>query len=290
MFAPFSSLRLRGSICPCILNEEESVVLSSYNALTKICQSLRWHQIGKKLVTKEGEEERVHEKNAKNNGALGFFSNILSKSASVADSLGLEKVDVVDASWCIRDSSCFPLIGRSRVVIELTAVDPDPSKDTQTMSNLLIPLKRIGLFKKSPNSSNVSWTNVDDGGYTTTTQNVHVISIYGHGDSTAGNELARLEILAEDGVIADEIVQHFTILLEWDRERRRNSGDDEEDEDDVAQSNKSMLREKAEKAAQFAKKELEMRERRRDREQKKAKYLKDGGGLKYTALAMANRS
>ena len=50
------------------------------------------------------------------------------------------------------------------------------------------------------------------------------------------------------------------------------------------------LKARAQRATHFAKKEIEMKKRQQDREKIKAKYMKDSGGLKYTALAMANRS
>lgn len=40
----------------------------------------------------------------------------------------------------------------------------------------------------------------------------------------------------------------------------------------------------------FAERELEMKKMKKDRENRKAKYVKEAGGLKYTAIAMANRA
>ena len=48
---------------------------------------------------------------------------------------------------------------------------------------------------------------------------------------------------------------------------------------------------RVELAAHKAKRELELTGRKRDAEKRKAQYLQSaGGGLKYTALAMANRA
>lgn len=272
--------------------------MRSHSALAKICHSVRWHQV-RRSVPDEDEAEVSHSDSNGNGGptkgvGFGFLSNILSKSASVTDSLGLSKVNVVDATWSIHDGGLVALATGSRVMIEITVVEPDPLGESQHITfdqpKLKIPLKRIGAFRKSPYSPNFNgWTSIEDGGIIETSFSVHMIAIHGHGNSYDGKELARLEILAGDGVITEEIVQHFTNILEWDKERRRNTGDDEDDEDETGQS-KGVLRDRAEKAAQFARKELEMRERRRDREQKKAKYMKDSKGLKYTAIAMANKS
>ena len=40
----------------------------------------------------------------------------------------------------------------------------------------------------------------------------------------------------------------------------------------------------------FAQREIEMQKQKKEREDRKAKYVKEAGGLKYTAIAMANRS
>jgi hypothetical protein len=40
----------------------------------------------------------------------------------------------------------------------------------------------------------------------------------------------------------------------------------------------------------FQKRQLEMQSRRKEAEELKAKYMKEAGGLKYTAIAMANRA
>jgi hypothetical protein len=46
-----------------------------------------------------------------------------------------------------------------------------------------------------------------------------------------------------------------------------------------------------EMAARSAKREIELSSRKRDAEKRKAEYMKGvGGGLKYTAVAMANRA
>lgn len=69
------------------------------------------------------------------------------------------------------------------------------------------------------------------------------------------------------------------VLVEWNKNRQP-----EVEEEFAADGIKA----RAKKAAHFAKRELEMRERKSSREARKQKYLQ-GGGMKFTALAMANR-
>lgn len=51
------------------------------------------------------------------------------------------------------------------------------------------------------------------------------------------------------------------------------------------------IRHRAQKAAHFAKREIELREKKRSREKRKAGHMQSmsSGGLKYTAMAMANQ-
>lgn len=51
----------------------------------------------------------------------------------------------------------------------------------------------------------------------------------------------------------------------------------------------ASMKDRAAKQIYFSKKSVELTEKRKAADQRKAKYLKDAGGLQYTALAMANR-
>ena len=45
----------------------------------------------------------------------------------------------------------------------------------------------------------------------------------------------------------------------------------------------------AQKLKHFAQREMELQKLKKERESRKAKYVNEAGGLKYTAIAMANR-
>ena len=107
-------------------------------------------------------------------------------------------------------------------------------------------------------------------------------------------ELLRFCILQNESLIpcSDEqrnlTFHHCSVLIEWERQRRRSLGldqfDDLEEEDQP-----NFLTARAQKAAHFAKRELELQQTKRDREKRKQELLQaSGGGMKYTALAMAN--
>ena len=79
---------------------------------------------------------------------------------------------------------------------------------------------------------------------------------------------------------------HLAVLVEWERQRRYEL-DDLYDEEDDDENQPNFLQARANKAAHFAKREVEMQQTKRDREQRKAKF--SSAGMKYTALAMANQ-
>jgi hypothetical protein len=88
----------------------------------------------------------------------------------------------------------------------------------------------------------------------------------------------------------DDNVEHvqnaLQILITWETNRIP-----EEEREMHTTTTDSLNR--AQKAAHFCQRELELKRLKNEREKRKAKYIgmmaKTGGGLKYTALAMANR-
>lgn len=80
---------------------------------------------------------------------------------------------------------------------------------------------------------------------------------------------------------------NLSILCEWERQRRSAAGI-EDDPEEESGGGGNFLTQRANKAAHFAKRELEMQQTKRDREKRKAKFVAESGGLRYTALAMAN--
>lgn len=50
------------------------------------------------------------------------------------------------------------------------------------------------------------------------------------------------------------------------------------------------VKEEAQKQRHFAKRTVEMQQSKKDADARKARYMKETGGMQYTAIAMANRS
>jgi hypothetical protein len=102
------------------------------------------------------------------------------------------------------------------------------------------------------------------------------------------------------------LVHHFMVLTEWERQRRaalvksdpdsynvdHDSEDDDDDDNDdgniAVRGGTNFITARAQKMADYAQREIELQRTKVKREQRKAQLLKEAGGLKYTAMAMAN--
>ncbi len=103
--------------------------------------------------------------------------------------------------------------------------------------------------------------------------------IHSTDESRPIKEAARISFQTSDD--RDAVCIDLKVLVEWNRQRQPDV------EEELPADG---IRAKAQKAAHFAKRELEMRETKRSREQRKAKFMQGTTGLKYTAMAMANRA
>eukprot|EP00594_Rhizosolenia_setigera_P010959 CAMPEP_0178964416 /NCGR_PEP_ID=MMETSP0789-20121207/15656_1 /TAXON_ID=3005 /ORGANISM="Rhizosolenia setigera, Strain CCMP 1694" /LENGTH=226 /DNA_ID=CAMNT_0020649171 /DNA_START=225 /DNA_END=905 /DNA_ORIENTATION=- len=219
--------------------------------------------------------------------------------------------DSSSSSSCVIIESKIELIDTkegSSVCLDISAIS--------TTEHQQIPFKSIGSFK--PFTSKPSWTSNLTNNINTSSENSNIVSIYSklNNDMDEGGkerELARLEFthhqdnnnnLAEVKINAHDICEYLTNIWTWDEARRLAIGEEEEENNDDEQTNSTTdssskssslgqpgtMKGRAQKAAHFAKREIELQQKKREREQRKAKYLKEAGGLKYTAIAMANRS
>lgn len=91
-------------------------------------------------------------------------------------------------------------------------------------------------------------------------------------------EAARISFQSSDE--RDKVLIDLKVLVEWNKNRHPDI------EEEFAADG---IKARAKQAARFARRELELRETKKSREKRKQKYLKEGQGMKFTALAMANR-
>lgn len=102
--------------------------------------------------------------------------------------------------------------------------------------------------------------------------------IHSTDEKRPNKEAARISFRSSDD--RDAVCIDLKVLVEWNKQRQPDV------EEELPADG---IRAKAQKAAHFAKREIEMRETKRSREQRKAKFMQGTTGLKYTAMAMANR-
>jgi hypothetical protein len=255
---PLFQLRWMGFLCPCLEKEESRNARQALQHVNTASKRILWN------TASSG-------KGPLGSGfSLGGLFGGGSKAAKSTVVAGSDKNAV--AALCIRDSE----EGYSEIY-----VNPSPN---QTVSyKLQIALKRVHAVQVVDATS-------DD------------IILTAKPPSTSKNkqkqapkELLRFSVLQDttDGEIiavpSDQrnlMVHHLSVLVEWERQRRAANGDDDWDEDEEDQPN--FLQARAQKAAHFANREIEMQQTKRDRDKRKAKLVAESGGLKYTALAMAN--
>ena len=309
MIGSITQLRLKGNLCPCLLSSADSTVYTSDSELSSIFQTIQWHQLSSSKNSNDDNDDDDGDETPKTkNSKKGFWANMTSNISSASSSIIAPKILRVPASCSISDiGGILTLGGSSGIQLELF-LDEDYRDDGQDrnrrpQSKLCIPFRSIGSIRPYVPSS--SWTNAFSDGGNGGGDDVdpdHLISIYGllQNDSNNGSEggygeeLARLELIElshpkHSNMTRDDVIEHLQQLVQWDK---RHMDDVDRLEQDLEANLESTggLRGRAQKAAHFAKREIEMQKQRREREQRKAKYVKEAGGLKYTAIAMANRS
>jgi hypothetical protein len=254
---PLFQLRWMGFLCPCLEKEESRNARQALQHVNTASKRILWN------TASSG-------KGPLGSGfSLGGLFGGGSKAAKSTVVAGSDKNAV--AALCIRDSE----EGHSEIYV-------NPLPHQAVSYKLQIALKRVHAVQVVDATS-------DDIILT-----AKPVSASKNRNKQAPKELLRFSILQDttDEIIAvpsdqrNLMVHHLSVLVEWERQRRAANGDDDWDEDEEDQPN--FLQARAQKAAHFANREIEMQQTKRDRDKRKAKLVAESGGLKYTALAMAN--
>uniref|UniRef100_A0A7S4QQT8 Uncharacterized protein n=1 Tax=Ditylum brightwellii TaxID=49249 RepID=A0A7S4QQT8_9STRA len=286
MFGPLLLLKITGTICPCLEKDEDNVARESCTSLESL--PIRWYI-------------KSHKTAGQSAGAMvgGLVSGLFGKGNKSSGVAGSEYIRI-NATFHLLDSAMGPSI-----VVRPSESQELSQEDIGIMpAEKSIPLKRFGKIEHVDDSSFLGM----GGGCRST-----VVCYWKNSEE----EILRFDVMCPgsntknaeaDADTRDDVIGKIMGLIEWDKNRRCASGeleeddessspeeDDFENENDVCQNvttptKSDKPRGKAANMAHFAKREIEMQKRKRDREKKKNAYLKDSGGLKYTALAMANRS
>jgi hypothetical protein len=291
-FGPIFRLQVTGMICPCLLKSEDANARQAVNDINGACRRVQIHPVA--------------EHNTSNSG---FLSGFFGRSTTSTDSgENTHFTQPCLAKLILRDSGGD---GQPELL-----VDPIGNSVVDVVDNTEGENGTVGKQRKNvPKKRNVKLRRVDK---VMLEGDQVVLKAKPSSSGQAARELLRFTLLQcsrkdDDGaptssnnavaeilpVNADTrnmVVHHFMVATEWERQRRAalhasdpdTYNDDSEDEEEEANNQTNFITARAQKAAHFAKRELEMQKTKRDREQRKAKLIGEAGGLKYTAIAMAN--
>jgi hypothetical protein len=254
---PIFWLRLFGLFCKCFEKDEDSKARLSLQQLNDLGKSVDWHVGPSRAATLK-------------KNATGFVNKLFGSggAASHTDTQPPTKatLKVVDAE---KDSINY---GNPYPELQLVPIQKKNAEQGMLQSmmsyQLDIPLHHIQRIDT-----------VDPTMLVIVTKDVHNVSLSEKEAQESFKEAARISFTSQDD--RDAAVLNLRIIVEWNRNRQPDI------EEDLPADG---IRARAQKAAHFAKREMELRDMKRTREERKAKFVAQGGGLKYTAMAMANQS
>jgi len=283
---------------------------TSANYLTSKQWRVQWYQnVNNKNEEEEEEEEEKQQEAPSNNnsggkGLGGFMSSVSNVMNNVVSStkklVGVNTT--LHAKLKLKDTVNGPAL---HVIATLPDRENDDDHDTEDEEEDEVKSLKDRMKRKRPTKTIL----LSEIGSVEPTHGRTGFKVYGHKsvvtEEAHGDKLLKCDLLGFGGMddstigkLRDEFLQHLRFVLEWDK---RHSGNDassatgannnnNEDAISAGPVRATGLRGKAQKAAHFAKRELELQTMKREREKRKSKYLEASGGLKYTALAMAQRA
>lgn len=275
---PLLTLKLLGTLCPCLEKEEDSEARRAAWSLSSI--HVRWHY---RRSLFDGEN------NENTGNAMTFIKGIFGGSSSDGAGGGSTMESVDGATISIIDARGGPQL----------VMSPPRSRATE-LGKKRVPLRMIKTIRLAGSGIDVILDNND------TVLRFDVLKPLQFSlDEENDEEEGPANFEDEDDATRNDTMVQLQLLVEWERRRQARlltlgiaedeSTDDVDDLDTDGEQSSSprrggLIAEKARKVQHFAQREIEMKKQKRDREARKAKYVQGAGGLKYTAIAMANRS
>jgi hypothetical protein len=265
-------LKLKGYICPCLIREEANV----FKAMTNIGI----------LRVKYSSSSSTDDLN---NTSKNPFKNIVSGLFRPNNNRKNDKScsnEEVEGSLSIMDSNQGPCLcikfdnpSSSTFVKDDTTV----SSNTHQKESVKIPLHTIGDIEEASTPSTIM-IHARGNSAKQPTLNVMCSLDLVTQKSQEGHDY---DILEQRNIIIDDL----KTIVQWNDQQRLALGEEAQDtmEHDSNGATQTSLSQHALKLKHFANREIELKKLKRDREERKQRYLKDSGGLKYTAIAMASR-
>ena len=285
-FGPIFQLQVLGTLCPCLEKSENKNARLAVTAINKACRRVQWQS-----ATGSG-------------GKKGFLGGLFATSTSSNGSSSSTDGPCL-AKIVLRDSGAD---GQPELFVDpIQNTDPADGQQQKRQSSgykLNIKLRRVDKVTLDEVTGQIVLTAKKVGGigrdaavakellrFTLLQQNDNNNSNH---ESAAASQLdATAAPIPVTSDVRNTIVHHLMVVSEWERQRRaelqRTDPDgyySDEEEDEENQPN--FLQARAQKAAHFAKREVEMQRVKKERDKRKAELVAESGGLKYTAIAMAN--
>lgn len=308
------TLRLWGLLCPCLQKEEDKSARQCLLQLNQLGARVDWHTSPKK------QQHNVNNvAGAAAAAATGFVQSLFGGKSSEAassttssttrsSSISQSHTDIkpptpaqfrlVDAT---KDSinwgqpypelQLVPLpqqIEQQQVEVEQSSSmssSPGGRLSSMSMTTMMMKQNAMSYQLDIPLHHVLRIESIEPTMLVIITKDVHNNNFNGtinndNDPTTAEKEVARISFSSSDD--RDAVSLDLKVLVEWNRHRQP----DIEEELPVT----AGIRARAQKAAHFARREIELREKKREREKRKSQHMQGGAGLKYTAMAMANQA
>ena len=263
---PIFSLRLWGLLLPCCEKDEDKSARQSLQQLNRLGERVDWHTSPRRSSTAGGFVKSLFGGNPKKSSSQSHTDE---KPPTPSQ---MRLVDQTKDS--INYGQPYPelqIVPRPQEPGSQGSLDPGANagplgglmKQNAMSYQLDIPLHHVLRVES-----------IEPTMLVIVTKDVHSSN-----ENASEKEAVRISFRSSDD--RDAASLDLKVLVEWNKQRQP----DIEEELPAA-----GIRQRAQKAAHFAKREIEMREKKRDREKRKAEHMKGTTGLKYTAMALNQAS
>lgn len=257
---PIFKLRL-GVILVCCEKDEDKNARIALTELNRIGSQVDWHTAPSKIEQ-----------------ASGFVKSLFGSPKQHSDSkppVPAQMRIVDNTNDAVNEGNPYPELQLKPLPRGLMDEDEDDDdNDDEAGLGGLMKQNSLGYQVDVPLHRIVSVDKIEPTMLVVTSKDIHSTD-----ERKPNKEAARISFRSSDD--RDAVYLDLKVLVEWNKHRQPDV------EEELPADG---IRAKAKKAAHFARREMEMRETKRSREQRKAKYMEGKTGLKYTAMAMANRS
>lgn len=258
---------------PCCQNEEDKSAREALQSINTVGARIVWHRRQNRLIENVkatfsffggGNKKKDASQDDGNNPLIKAYFKLQDNDDGIPEII-VAKRSLLAAS---RDDGLF-----------------DDDDDDLGMDDPEAPSSKVSSKKKAAKEPQIQISLKRIHTVVPSEQDMIVLNIL-EPDGSKTTEWVKFTLDAQDQGARNMFVHNLQVLMEWDRNRRNACGELEYDETSAA----STLKARAQKAKYRVERELEMKQTRREREERKAKYVSESGGLKYTALAMARNA